>query len=57
MAGAEFNVPKYAAQAEAYAPYNYTKQVIVFPSVFMHAQQLWHFLAYARGAAQHLTPT
>ena len=34
------------------APYNYSNLVIIFPSVFAHRQQLWHFLAYARGAAQ-----
>ena len=57
MAGAELNVPKYAARPLTYAPYNHTSRIIVYPSVFVHRHQLWHFLAYARGAAQQLTPT
>ena len=41
------------------APYNYSNLVVIrfFPSVFVHPQQLWHFLAYACGAAQVFVDT
>jgi hypothetical protein len=55
MQGQEINIAKYSQEpllSAAGAPYNYSNLVIIFPSVFVHRQQLWHFLAYARGAAQ-----
>ena len=52
MAGAEINVAKFSDQPRTYAPYNYTNVVMLYPSVFTHPGQLWHFVEYARGAAQ-----
>lgn len=52
MAGTEINVAKYSEQTETYAPYNYTNLVMLYPSVFTHLGQLWHFVEYVRGAAQ-----
>ena len=55
MAGQELNVEKFSADPlldAAGAPYNYSKVVVIYPSVFVHKPQLYHFLAYARGASQ-----
>ena len=55
MAGQELNVDKFSAEpllGAAGAPYNYSQIVVIFPSVFVHKPQLYHFLAYARGASQ-----
>ena len=60
MAGQEINVAKYSQEpllSAAGAPYNYSNTVIIYPSVFIHPNQIWHFLAYARGAAQVFTDT
>jgi hypothetical protein len=60
MAGQEMNVGKFSAEpllAAAGAPYNYSHVVVIYPSVFVHKPQLYHFLAYARGASQVFVDT
>ena len=55
MAGQEMNVDEFSAEpllSAAGAPYNYSHLVVIYPSVFVHKAQLYHFLAYVRGASQ-----
>jgi hypothetical protein len=60
MAGQEINVAKFSQEpllSAAGAPYNYSQIVVIYPSVFVHPSQLYHLLAYARGAAQDFVDT
>lgn len=54
MAGQELNVAKFSTEPllATEAPYNYSRLVVIYPSVFVHKPQLYHFLGYARGASQ-----
>jgi len=50
--GAELNIPWYGDRSERYAPWNFAKVIIFFPSPFAKRYPAWpkHFVAYVRGA-------
>ena len=64
MIGGELNQPYYSQFPKKYAPYNLTKIVALYPSVFAangvrrgdgSTQFMEHFIAYVQGAAANTT--